>query len=123
MSEIRINVFAGNVVEKIKNDNLDFVISPHGYVMVKEEYDELDSLQKAFDLLNWSCYSSERSINDFSDIDHCGSGIILNIDDSNHFYLSLSIGWKKFDTFIELYEWYKTRWNNPAAMFKDKEVE
>ena len=115
---IRVNVYNYNIVEMIKNPTIDFVILPTGYVLTNQK--ELDEqLEDVFYQLNWSNWTKEKPKEVHSTIDSCGSGVILNIDGSKEFYLSMSVGWKKFDTFRDLYEWVKRNWKDPVAMFKD----
>lgn len=118
---IRINVFKANDIELIKKEMGDFVILPVGYVLTNETLID-DQLEDVFNLLNWSCWREIKPENVYSPIDHCASGIILNIAESTDFYLSMSIGWKKFNSFLELFSWFKDNWNNPKTMFKDKNL-
>lgn len=115
---IRINIFKGNTMDMLTNKTNIMVIEPHGYLLQHGNEFSLEN-DDVFDLLNWSHWADKKPELLFSDIDTCGSGIILNLDDTNDYYLAMSVGWKKFNSFKELYNWYSKNWNDQGKMFKD----
>lgn len=117
---IRINIYKGNTEELLTNMIKVLIILPHGYLLThSNEFHECD-LDHVFDVLNWSCWTDKKPELLLSYIYTCGSGIIVNPDDTNDYYLALSIGWKHFTSFKELYMWYSKNWNDHGAMLKNK---
>lgn len=113
---IRINIFKGNEFELRTGKDTILVLMPHGYLLThSDKFYECD-VDNVFDILNWQSWTEKKPDLLISDISNCGSGIILNPDGTNDYYLALSCGWKKFESFKALYDWYNINWNDQKEM-------
>jgi hypothetical protein len=62
-----------------------------GYVEVPETE---DWEEKVWNLLNWSCWTSDKPENVHSPLDHCNSDVILQSEGSTRYMCAKSIGWE-----------------------------
>ena len=66
-----------------------------GYVLI----DERGGWQnKVWHLLNWSCWTSNKPANVHSQLDHCNSDVIFQIEGTSEFLLAKPFGWGKSRT-------------------------
>lgn len=90
--EVKVNIYT---LTMSKRD-----IVSRGYAYIKS-FD----LNELWHMCNWVCYSNSKPANLFSDIQSANSDIIFHDVNSEKYYLSLSFGWKSFNTLEEIKNW------------------
>lgn len=79
-------------VKILLNTPLTEELVEHGYLEA-DKFDSKEDAERFWDLCNWSHRDTTKPMNLFSDIEHCGHGIVFINPENNLWYLALSAGW------------------------------
>lgn len=66
-----------------------------GYVEIAEEEGWEEDV---WNLLNWSCWTSNKPENIYSPLDHCNADIVLQIEGTSEYKAAMVSGWKTFSS-------------------------
>ena len=111
--KIKVNVWQVgylSMVAYIHRDEEAIVCKERGYVEL-EEQDLWE--EEVWHLLNWGCWNYNKEgktvkpAEVHSQLDHCNSDIILQIEGTNSFKAAQSVGFKEYDSLNEAIASYK----------------
>lgn len=97
--------------DEVLRDTSKAVTLPKGFVIA-------DSIEEAWDLLNWSCWTSKKPIEVISDMEYCNSDIILS-NNFNEFWYAKPIGWGVTKTLEDAIAGIKQDRLTPLNAFSD----